>query len=94
VVEFYNQRFNLGFTDQQKSDLVEFLRTHQEATWRTWRDATTDTYASTAKAALDGFAALIADASAGRQIHGRSKNGGQHLRSADCRPARANRCGV
>ena len=27
VVEFYNQRFNLGFTDQQKSDLVEFLRT-------------------------------------------------------------------
>ena len=26
VVEFYNQRFNLGFTDQQKSDLVEFLR--------------------------------------------------------------------
>jgi len=27
VVEFYNQRFNLGLTDQQKSDLVEFLRT-------------------------------------------------------------------
>ena len=27
VVEFYNQRFNLGFTDQQKSDLVAFLKT-------------------------------------------------------------------
>ena len=27
VVEFYNQRFNLGFTDQQKSDLVAFLET-------------------------------------------------------------------
>jgi hypothetical protein len=25
VVEFYNQRFNLGFTDQQKADLVAFL---------------------------------------------------------------------
>jgi cytochrome c peroxidase len=25
VVEFYNQRFNLGFTEQQKSDLVAFL---------------------------------------------------------------------
>jgi cytochrome c peroxidase len=27
VVEFYNQRFNLGFTDQQKSDLVPVLKT-------------------------------------------------------------------
>ena len=27
VVEFYNQRFNLSFTDQQKSDLVAFLKT-------------------------------------------------------------------
>jgi cytochrome c peroxidase len=27
VVEFYNQRFNLGFTAQQKSDLVAFLKT-------------------------------------------------------------------
>ena len=27
VVEFYNQRFNLGVTDQQKSDLVAFLET-------------------------------------------------------------------
>jgi cytochrome c peroxidase len=27
VVEFYNQRFNLGFTGQQKSDLVAFLNT-------------------------------------------------------------------
>ena len=27
VVEFYNQRFNLGFTEQQKSDLVAFLKT-------------------------------------------------------------------
>jgi len=27
VVEFYNQRFNLGFTEQQKSDLVTFLET-------------------------------------------------------------------
>ena len=27
VVQFYNQRFNLGFTDQQKSDLVAFLKT-------------------------------------------------------------------
>jgi len=26
VVEFYNQRFNLGFTEQQKSDLVAFLK--------------------------------------------------------------------
>jgi len=25
VVEFYNQRFNLSFTDQQKADLVAFL---------------------------------------------------------------------
>ena len=25
VVEFYNQRFNLGFTQQQKGDLVAFL---------------------------------------------------------------------
>ena len=27
VVEFYNQRFNLSFTEQQKSDLVAFLKT-------------------------------------------------------------------
>jgi cytochrome c peroxidase len=27
VVEFYNQRFNLNLTDQQKSDLVAFLQT-------------------------------------------------------------------
>jgi cytochrome c peroxidase len=27
VVEFYNRRFNLGFTEQQKSDLVAFLET-------------------------------------------------------------------
>jgi hypothetical protein len=27
AVEFYNQRFNLNLTDQQKSDLVAFLRT-------------------------------------------------------------------
>jgi hypothetical protein len=27
VVEFYNQRFNLSMTEQQKSDLVAFLRT-------------------------------------------------------------------
>ena len=25
VVEFYNQRFDIGFTDQQKSDLIAFL---------------------------------------------------------------------
>jgi hypothetical protein len=24
-VEFYNQRFDIGFTDQQKADLVAFL---------------------------------------------------------------------
>jgi len=35
-----------------------------------WLDATTDTYANTAKAALDAFRALIADARAGRQIKG------------------------
>jgi 3-methyl-2-oxobutanoate hydroxymethyltransferase len=35
-----------------------------------WLDATTETYANTAKAALDAFAALIADARAGRQIKG------------------------
>ena len=27
AVEFYNQRFQLGFTDQQKNDLVAFLKT-------------------------------------------------------------------
>ena len=27
VVEFYNQRFNLNLTAQQKSDLVAFLQT-------------------------------------------------------------------
>jgi cytochrome c peroxidase len=27
AVEFYNQRFNLNLTDQQKSDLVAFLQT-------------------------------------------------------------------
>ena len=35
-----------------------------------WLDATTDTYTNTAKAALDAFTALIADARAGRQIRG------------------------
>src|SRR6516164_3862337 len=35
-----------------------------------WLDATTETYANTAKAALDAFKALIADARAGRQIKG------------------------
>jgi hypothetical protein len=27
VVNFYNQRFGIGFTDQQKKDLVNFLNT-------------------------------------------------------------------
>jgi cytochrome c peroxidase len=27
VVNFYNQRFGIGFTDQQKKDLVNFLKT-------------------------------------------------------------------
>ena len=27
VVDFYNQRFNIGFTDAEKSDLIAFLRT-------------------------------------------------------------------
>ena len=35
-----------------------------------WLDAKTDTYANTAKTALDAFTALIADARAGRQIKG------------------------
>lgn len=35
-----------------------------------WLDAKTDTYANTAKAALDAFSALIADARAGRQVKG------------------------
>jgi 3-methyl-2-oxobutanoate hydroxymethyltransferase len=35
-----------------------------------WLDAKTDTYANTARAALDAFSALIADARAGRQIKG------------------------
>jgi 3-methyl-2-oxobutanoate hydroxymethyltransferase len=35
-----------------------------------WLDGTTDTYFNTAKAARDAFAALIADARAGRQIKG------------------------
>ena len=35
-----------------------------------WLDAKADTYADTAKAALDAFIALIADARAGRQIKG------------------------
>ena len=35
-----------------------------------WLDATTATYANTARAALDAFTALIADARAGRQIKG------------------------
>ena len=26
VVDFYNTRFNIGFTQQDKSDLVAFLR--------------------------------------------------------------------
>jgi 3-methyl-2-oxobutanoate hydroxymethyltransferase len=35
-----------------------------------WIDSKTDTYVNTAKAALDAFAALIADTRAGRQIKG------------------------
>jgi 3-methyl-2-oxobutanoate hydroxymethyltransferase len=35
-----------------------------------WIDSKTDTYVNTAKAALDAFTALIADARAGRQIKG------------------------
>ena len=35
-----------------------------------WLDATTETYTNTAKATLDAFSALIADARAGRQIKG------------------------
>ncbi|MFZ2064417.1 MAG: 3-methyl-2-oxobutanoate hydroxymethyltransferase [Xanthobacteraceae bacterium] len=35
-----------------------------------WIDSKTDTYVNTAKAALEAFAALIADARAGRQIKG------------------------
>ncbi len=35
-----------------------------------WLDATTDTYTNTAKAALNAFTALIADARSGRQIKG------------------------
>jgi 3-methyl-2-oxobutanoate hydroxymethyltransferase len=35
-----------------------------------WLDATTETYANTAKASLNAFTALIADARAGRQIKG------------------------
>jgi len=35
-----------------------------------WLDSKTETYTNTAKAALDAFAALIADARAGRQIKG------------------------
>jgi 3-methyl-2-oxobutanoate hydroxymethyltransferase len=35
-----------------------------------WLDAKTDTYTNSAKAALDAFTALIADARAGRQIKG------------------------
>jgi cytochrome c peroxidase len=27
AVNFYDQRFNIGFTDQQKEDLVNFLKT-------------------------------------------------------------------
>ena len=35
-----------------------------------WLDTQTDTYVNSAKAALDAFTALIADARAGRQIKG------------------------
>jgi 3-methyl-2-oxobutanoate hydroxymethyltransferase len=35
-----------------------------------WIDSKTDTYVNTAKAALEAFSALIADARAGRQIKG------------------------
>ena len=35
-----------------------------------WLDAKTETYANTAKLALDAFSALIADARASRQIKG------------------------
>jgi hypothetical protein len=27
VINFYDQRFSIGFTDQQKHDLVAFLQT-------------------------------------------------------------------
>ena len=27
VVDFYDQRFGIGFTDQEKADLIAFLRT-------------------------------------------------------------------
>jgi cytochrome c peroxidase len=27
VVDFYNQRFSIGFTEQEKADLVAFLKT-------------------------------------------------------------------
>ena len=26
VVDFYDSRFNIGFTDQEKNDLIAFLR--------------------------------------------------------------------
>jgi 3-methyl-2-oxobutanoate hydroxymethyltransferase len=35
-----------------------------------WLDASTDTYANTARAALEAFTTLIADARGGRQIKG------------------------
>jgi 3-methyl-2-oxobutanoate hydroxymethyltransferase len=35
-----------------------------------WIDSKTETYTNTAKAALEAFTALIADARAGRQIKG------------------------
>jgi hypothetical protein len=35
-----------------------------------WIDSKTDTYVNTAKAALEAFGVLIADARAGRQIKG------------------------
>ena len=35
-----------------------------------WLDSETDTYANVAKASLEAFKALIADARAGRQIKG------------------------
>ena len=27
VIDFYDQRFGIGFTDQEKADLIAFLRT-------------------------------------------------------------------
>ena len=34
VVNFYDKRFNIGFTDQQKADLVNFLKTLYGPAWK------------------------------------------------------------